>query len=101
MSKSEIEEQRLSKFVVMLTDVELSFSKWWSSLEPSEWMSDTLIINKHFVATNGQPNGQSADSSGPTHYFLPTFSTIQTPKQGISHYEDSLQNSVVGEFKCV
>ena len=51
-----------------------------------------------FVDTNSQPNGRSEDSSGPTSYFLPKFTTIQAPKQGISHYQERLKRSVVGEF---
>ena len=43
-----------------------------------------------FVDINTQPNGQSADSSGPTSYFLPKFSTIQAPKPSVSHYEERL-----------
>ena len=33
-----------------------------------------------FVDMNSQPNGRSADSSGPTHYFSPQFTSIQTSK---------------------
>ena len=50
---------------------------------------------------NTQPNGRSADSSGPTHYFLPKFTTIQAPKPGVSHYAERLVRSVVGEFNRV
>ena len=34
-----------------------------------------------FVDINSQPNGRSADSSGPTAYFLPKFTTTQAPNQ--------------------
>ena len=51
-----------------------------------------------FVDTNSQPNGRSSDSSGPTYYFLPKFTTLQTPKVGSSHYEERLSRSVGGEF---
>ena len=54
-----------------------------------------------FVDNNTQPNGRSADSSGPTHYFLPKRTTIQTPKVGVTHYEERLSRSVVGEFNRV
>ena len=47
---------------------------------------------------NSQPNGRSADSTGPTYYFLSKFSTIQAPKPGVSHFEHSLRRSLVGEF---
>ena len=34
-----------------------------------------------FVDVNSQPNGRSADSRSATHFFLPKFRTIQTPKR--------------------
>ena len=54
-----------------------------------------------FVDINSQPNGRSADSTGPTVYFLPKFTTIQVPKAGVSHYEERLRRSVVGEFNRI
>ena len=54
-----------------------------------------------FVDANSQPNGRSADSSGPTIYFLPKFATIQMPKRTVAHYEERLSRSVVGEFNQV
>ena len=51
-----------------------------------------------FVDINNQPNGQLADSTGPTHYLLPKFTTIQMPKNDVSNYEERLQRSVVGKF---
>lgn len=50
---------------------------------------------------NSQPNGRSSDSYGPTSYFLPKFTTIQAPKPSVSHYEERLARSVVGEFNRV
>jgi len=50
---------------------------------------------------NSQPNGRSADSSGPTSYFLPKFSTIQIPKTTVTNHEERLSRSVVGEFNRV
>ena len=41
-----------------------------------------------FVDVNSQPNGCSADSTGPTFYFLPNFSTIQFPKACSANYEE-------------
>ena len=51
--------------------------------------------------TNSQPNGRSADSSGPTSFFLPKFATPQAPKPSVSHYEERLARSVLGEFNRV
>ena len=54
-------------------------------------------IMQDFLDMNSQPNGRSADSTGPTHYCLPKFTTIQMPKSGVPHYEH-VQRSLVGEF---
>ena len=51
-----------------------------------------------FMDINSQPNGRSADTSGPTHYFLPKFTTIQSPKPGVPNYQEHVAQSVVGEF---
>ena len=51
-----------------------------------------------FVDLNSQPNVRSADSHGPTHYFLSKFATIQTPKKDVANYSERVQRSVVGEF---
>ena len=55
----------------------------------------------HFVDMNSQPNGRAADSSGSAQYFLPKFTTIQTPKRGVAHYKEQLKRSVIGEFICI
>ena len=34
-----------------------------------------------FLSFTNQPNGRSADSHSPTHYFISKFRTIQTPKR--------------------
>ena len=49
-------------------------------------MEDFLL----FVDVNSQHNGRSADSSGPTSYFLPKFSTIQVPKPDVPNYKECL-----------
>ena len=48
-----------------------------------------------FVDQNSKQNGRSADSMGPTHYFVPKSTTIQAPKPGTRHYEEHLSRSVV------
>ena len=50
----------------------------------------------NFVDSNSQPNGRYLDSHNPTHYFLPTFTTITTPKRGVRDYENKLQTCVAG-----
>jgi len=51
-----------------------------------------------FVDNNLQPNGRSADSHGPTWYFISKFTTIQSPKKDVHNYDEQLRRSVVGEF---
>lgn len=53
-----------------------------------------------FVDCNIQPNGRSADSFGPTHYFVSSFATIQVPTD-VAHFEKRKRRSVVGEFNRV
>ena len=121
MTKEEVESQRLSQFVVMPVQSDLSFKKWWSTVDSSDTIDVRYPHGKHgnalkpsnfakgkvmekfleFVDNNTQPNGRSADSSGPTHYFLPKFTTLQTPKPHVSHYEERVSRSVVGEFNRV
>ena len=48
-----------------------------------------------FVDSNTQPNGYS---SGHTHYFLSSFTTIQIPKKEVANFEKRKRRSIVGEF---
>ena len=57
-------------------------------------LNDFLAV----VDANSQPNGRSGDSSGPTHYFISKFATVQAPKPDCSCYQERLKRSVVGEF---
>ena len=52
----------------------------------------------NFIDLNSQPNVRSADSTSATHFFLPKFRTIQTPKTGVSNFQERLKRSLVGEF---
>ena len=87
----------------MPTDVETSFKIWWRGLDPSVELEVRYPYDRHgnagktsnsaktgimqdfleLVDINSQSNGQSADSTGPTHYFLPKFTTIQMPKNDV------------------
>jgi len=51
-----------------------------------------------FAELNSQPNGRSADSTSATHFLLPKFRTMQTPKQGVRNFEERFKQSLVGEF---
>ena len=102
----------------MPTDVATSFKRWWRGLSPSVDVEVRYPHRRHgnagrtsnsaktsvmedfleFADMNSQPNGRAANSTGPTSYFLPKFSTIQTPKPNVSNYAQRVQRSVVGEF---
>lgn len=121
MLKSEVEEKRLGDFVVMPQNVEASFKTWWRGLLPASTVEVRYPHERHgnagrvsnsakvgtreqfleFVDLNTQPNGRSADSTGPTMYFIPKFSTVQTPKRTVPHYEERVSRSVVGEFNRI
>ena len=118
MTKTQVEEQRLGDYIIMPDGVESAFKVWWRSLSGSTTVSVRFPHAKHgnagkasnsakktvmddfltFVDINSQPNGRSDDSSDPTRYFLPKFTTVQVPKPGTSHYQERLRRSVVGEF---
>ena len=119
--QNEVERQRLGQYVVMPAGLEISFKARWISFSGSA-MVDVRYPHGHhgnagktsnsakttvmedflaFVDGNSQPNGRSADSTGPTFYFLPNFSTIQTPKRGCPNYSERLKRSLVGEFNRV
>ena len=118
MTKVEVEEQRLGQCVVMPSTLDCSFKSWWRSVDPTDQVEVRTPHGRHgnagkeshsakstvrqqflqFVDMNSQPNGRSADSSGPTIYFSPKFTTIQMPKKGTSHYQERVKRSVVGEF---
>ena len=107
--------------MLMPPNLDISFNKWWRSEELSTSVQVRMPHKRHenagkvsnsaksavhqdfieFVDMNTQPNGRSADSSGPTAYFLPKFTTIQAPKPSVSQYEERLARSVVGEFNRV
>ena len=118
LTKTEVEQQNLGAYVLMPQGCDQSFMKWWRSLPPTTNVTvrypherhgncgrvsnsaKTSVMNDFltFVDQNSQPNGRSADSYGPTHYFLSKFTTIQTPKQGVCNYSERAQRSVVAEF---
>ena len=118
MRKSEVEEKHLSEFILMPDEVDVSFLKWWRTISPSTLVEVRVPHQRHglagktsnsaktdilddfltFVDANTQPNGCAADSSGPTSYFLPNFTTIQTPKKDVSNFQDRCKRSVVHEF---
>ena len=118
--KHAVEEAKLGEFVVMPNGCELSFALWWKSLESDAAVFVRYPHERHglagkptnrakqsvktdfltFVDVNSQPNGRHEDSSSATHYFLPRFKTIQTPKKGVRHFQERSNASVVGVFNA-
>ena len=96
MTKAEVEDKRVSEYVVMPASLDIAFKEWWHTLEPSHTVMVRYPHERHgnagrksnsskdsvmedfltFVDANSQPNGRSADSSGPTYYFISKFSTL-------------------------
>lgn len=100
----------------MPADKEIAFKEWRMKLDASDIVSVRYPHARHgnagrksnsskmsvmddflaFVDVNSQP--RSADSNGPNFYFIPKFSTLQTPKAGCPHYQERSSRSLVGEF---
>ena len=90
MKKSDAVAQKLGDFVVMPQGNDQSFLVWWRSLPDDHIIQVRYPYEHHgnarkeshsakpsvrddflkFVDCNIQPNGRSANSSGPTHYFV-------------------------------
>ena len=79
--------------------VRYPYTRHGNASKPSN-SAKTTVLNDFltFVDANRQPNGRSADSSGPPHYFVSNFATVQAPKPGCSHYQEHLKRSIDGEF---
>ena len=118
MKKNEVDEQKLTSFVLMPDGIDTAFTKWWSSLPDDHTVNIRYPYERHglcgrtsnsakvdakkeflqFVDSNSQPNGRRLDSRNPTHYFLPRFKTISTPKKNALNYEEKKKVSLVCEF---
>ena len=88
----------------MLNGIDMAFKKWWSSLLYDHtvnvrfpysqhglcsWTSNSAKVEAkeaflQFVDDISQPNGRRMDSQSPTHYLLPQFKTISTPKNTLA-----------------
>ena len=108
MMKSSVEEERLGEKAVMPTGCDIPFAQWWRSLDGSDSVVVRYPHEKHgnsgkvsnsakpsvmdaflsLTDANSQPNGRSADSHGPTHYFISKFRTIQIPKKDVANYQE-------------
>lgn len=118
MTKSEVEIEQLKSFVVMPEGLTIILKAWWKSLPLDHEVDVRYPYERHglcrrvsnsakiqakadllkFVDDNSQSNGRCLDSRNPTHYFLPKFTTISTPKRNDPHHEQTLQTSLVAEF---
>ena len=92
----------------MSANLDCSFKSWWRSVEPTDEVEVRTPHGRHsnagkvshsaktathekfleFVDMNSQQNSRSADSSGPTFYFSPKFTSIQMPKKNVHHYQE-------------
>ena len=117
-SKKEVSDKKLTAFVVMPEGVDTAFTKWWITLPDehaidirvpyeSHGLSGRLSNNSKveakqaflaFVDANSTPNGRRLDSRNPTHYLLPRFKTISTPKRSVLNYEEKVKLSLTVEF---
>ena len=102
----------------MPEEINEAFLKWWSSIDPLTKVKVRVPHARHglagktsssartevlddfltFVDSNSQPNSRTADSSGPTSYFLSSFTMLNRPKKDVSNYEERYKRSVVGVF---
>ena len=118
LTKAQVEAQGLGQYVLMPKEETLSFIRWWKSVSADQTVDVRYPHERHglsgrvshnaktsvkddflqFIDSNSTPNGRSASSFGPTHYFSPKFTTIQTPKKGAKNFEQRVLTSIVGEF---
>ena len=117
-TKSDVNNQKLSAFVLMPDTILMFFNTWWDSL-PDDHVVDVRypherhglegkasnnakVIGKEaflrFVDNNSQPNGRRLDSRNPTHYFSPKFKTISEPKHTVACYKEKVKSSLACEF---
>ena len=115
MTKPDVQRQKLEGYVVMPDRVDICFTQWWKNLQSQATVNVRTPHERHglagqtsnsakrdtcedfliFVDTNSQPNGRSEGSYGHTHYFLPQFTTLRTPKAGVKNSEERCKRSLV------
>ena len=121
MVKSEVETKGLKSFVVMPDGLTTPLNVWWQTLPLDHEIDVRFPYERHglsghisnnakmqakvdflmFVDDNCQPNGRRMDSRNPTHYFLPKYITISTPKKNDPNHESKLKKSLVTEFNRI
>ena len=112
LEKSEVEEERLGDYVIMPNELSVWGGgpylrrQWFERHGKSSHSAKVSVKDDflQFVDDNTQPNGRSADTSGPTHYFLPKFSTIQCPKLSRAcctiRCQRIQQSTIRGRWRC-
>ena len=96
MSKSEVEENRLSEYVLMPTECDLSFMEWWKTKIPDDEVQVRYPHSRHrntgkssngakrdaksafleFIDCNSQPNGRSKESSSATPSYTSSYKEL-------------------------
>lgn len=118
MTKTDVDKEKVTAFVVMPEAIQLAFNHWWDSL-PNDHVVDVRYPHERhglegkasnnakskvkqtfldFVDNNSQSNGRRLDSRNPTHYLFPKFKTISEPKRTASAYDEKVKTSLVCEF---
>ena len=121
MLKKEVNDQKLSPFVLMPDGLDTAFNKWWSSIPDDHTVTVRYPHARHglsghssnhakrqakqafleYVDANSQPNGRRIDSRNPTHYLSPCFKTISTPRRSVKNYQEKVKTSLVCEFNRI
>jgi hypothetical protein len=118
VTKDSVEQSKLHEYVKLPEGCDQPFKEWWKEEPNSDTVSIVYPYSRHglagktsnsaksetlsdflaFVDANSQPNGRSSSSYCPTHYFLPKFTTIHNPHEGVANYEQRIATSLLGEF---
>ena len=59
MTKAEVEEERVSEYVVMPASLDIAFREWWSSLEPTD-----MVVVRYPHSRHGNAGRTSNSSKG-------------------------------------
>lgn len=117
MTKSEVVNDHIEKFVVLPEGVD-NFESWWATAEDTDQVKVRYSHAQHglalkpsnsekrsiredflkFVDTNSQPTGRSFDSAGAQYYFSPKFTRIGEPKRTEKGCSEKASHSLLREF---
>ena len=94
MTKVEVEEERVSEYVVMPASLDIAFKEWWRSLEPSH----TVMVRYPHECHGNAGRNQTQAKAPVMEDVLSKFTTLQTPAPASPQFQEHLSRSVVGEF---